>query len=184
MQLDKAIKTRHSVRKFTNQKPDWRDIIECIDTCRFAPMAGNNFTLKFILVDDPEKIQKFGDCCQQNFVSTAPYVVVVCTVPNRAINCFGENAEKYCRQQAGAAIQNFLLKITDKDLASCWVGYFAEDQIKETLKIPNNVQIEAILPVGYEYKKTKLKSKINLDTILFFQEYNNQKMKNPKKINV
>ncbi|MFQ5532033.1 MAG: nitroreductase family protein, partial [Candidatus Nanoarchaeia archaeon] len=69
MKLDKAIKSRRSIRKYKDKKPDWRDIIECIDATRYAPMAGNNFSLKFILVNDPKKIQKFGECCQQSFVT-------------------------------------------------------------------------------------------------------------------
>ena len=55
MELNKAIKKRRSVRKFKDKKPNWRDILECIDSVRYAPMAGNNFTLKFILVDDKDR---------------------------------------------------------------------------------------------------------------------------------
>ncbi len=60
MDLDKAIKSRKSVKKFKDKKPDWRDIIEVIDSMRYAPMAGNNFSLKFILVDNKEKIKKIS----------------------------------------------------------------------------------------------------------------------------
>jgi len=41
MELDKAIKSRRSIRRYSAQKPDWRDIIECIDSMRYAPKAGN-----------------------------------------------------------------------------------------------------------------------------------------------
>lgn len=184
MDFDDIIQKRHSVRKFSKKKPDWRDIIECINATRFAPMAGNNFTLKFIVVDDPKKIEKFRDCCQQNFVSTAHYVVVALSIPDRTINCYDDFGEKFCRQQAGAAIENFLLKIQEKGLATCWVGYFVEEHIKKLLKIPNKAQIEAIFPIGYEFKKEKLKRKIDMDRILFFNEYENKQMKQIKKMDV
>ena len=58
MDLDKVIHSRKSTKKFGDKKPDWRDIIECIDAMRYAPMAGGNFSLKFILVADKEKITK------------------------------------------------------------------------------------------------------------------------------
>jgi hypothetical protein len=48
MQLDKTIKKRKSVNKFLNKKPNWRNIIECIDKMRYSPMVGNNFILKVI----------------------------------------------------------------------------------------------------------------------------------------
>ena len=57
--LDKIIHNRRSVKKFKSTKPDWRTIIECIDAMRYAPMAGNNYSLKFILVDDKDKINKY-----------------------------------------------------------------------------------------------------------------------------
>jgi nitroreductase len=172
MNLDKAIKSRRSVRKFKSREPDWRDIIDCIDAARFAPMAGNIYTLKFILVHDEEKIQKIAKACQQPFVGTAHYIVVVCSNPNKTLNAYGKMGETYLRQQAGAAIQNFLLKITEKGLGTCWIGYFVESQIKSILKIKEEIQVEAIFPIGYEYEKplTK-KAKIELDHILFFDNF-------------
>lgn len=185
MDLDKAIKSRTSVRKFNSKKPNWRDIIECIDAARYAPMAGGNYTLKFILVDEPEKIEKIKDACQQGFVSQAHYVVVVCSNPSRTINAYGKQGEIYTRQQAGAAIQNFWLKIIESGLSTCWVGYFVESQIKRILKIPKEVNVEAVLPVGFEYeKKHTRKAKIDLDNILYFNEYDEKKMKKPKEVNV
>src|SRR4030042_33924 len=136
MELNKAIENRHSVRKFSNKKPNWRTIIECIDSARYAPMAGNNYTLKFILVDNEEKIDKIAEATQQQFIAKAKYLVVVCSDSSRTKNAYGEKSEIWCRQQAGAAIQNFLLKIEEAGLATCWVGYFVEEQIKRKIKIP------------------------------------------------
>lgn len=185
MQLDKAIKERHSVRKFKKKKPNWRTIIECIDSARYAPMAGNIFTLRFILVDNPAKIQKITEAAQQSFISQASYVVAVCSDTSKITNAYEKSGEKWSRQQAGAGIQNFLLKIQEAGLATCWVGHFYEDQIKRELKIPDEVNLEAIFPIGYEYDKpAKQKKKIDLDRVLYFHEYENTKMKNPKKLDV
>lgn len=184
MDLDKAIQSRKSVRKFNSKKPDWRDIIECIDAARYSPMAGNNFTVRFIMIDNPETIQKIADAANQQFVSQAQYVVVVCTNPSRTKNAYEERGERYCRQQAGAAIQNFLLKIQEKGLSTCWVGAFVDNMVKRALGIPLDINVEAIFPIGYEYSKTKPKSKIEIDRILYFNEYGNKKMKKPKKLDV
>lgn len=180
MDLDKAIQSRKSVRKFSNKKPNWRTIIECVDSARYAPMAGNNFTLKFIIVDDAEEISKIAEACQQQFIAQADYVVVVCSNPSRTENAFEKRGKIFCRQQAGAAIQNFLLKVEEAGLSTCWIGYFAEEQIKRTLKIPEDVDVEALFPIGYEYQKSKTrKLKIDLDRILYFNSYGNKKMKKP-----
>ena len=80
---------------------------------------------------------------------------------------------------AGAAIQNFLLKIEEAGLATCWIGHFVEEQVKDELKIPDDVTVEALFPIGYEFTKPRRKSKIDLDRILYFNSYQNKKMKNP-----
>jgi len=183
MQLDNAIKSRKSVRKFKSKKPNWKSIIECIDSMRFAPTAGNNNTLKIILVDDAKKIQKITTACQQDFVGQVQYIVVICSDKSRLTNAYGERGEKFNKQQVGAAIENFLLKIQEAGLATCWVGYFIKDMIKRELKIPKEIEVEAIFPIGYEYEKSYTqKHKIDLDAILYFNQYGEKKMKTPKRV--
>jgi len=184
MDLTKAIKLRQSVRKFSSKKPDWRDIIECIDASRYAPIAGKNFTLKFIVIDDKKSINEIAEACQQDFISYAHYVVVVCSHPLRLTNAYESQGDIYSRQQAGAAIQNFLLKIQEYGLSTCWVGYFVESQIKRLLKIPADVNVEAVFPIGFEYEKRRVrKEPIDLDRILYFNKYGNTKMQEKESIN-
>ena len=180
--LDKIIHNRRSIRKFNSKKPDWRKIIDCIDTMRYAPMAGNNFSLKFILVDDAEKINKISQAAQQDFINQAKYVVVVCTTPLRTETAYEERGKGYLKQQAGAAIQNFLLRITASGLSTCWVGHFIDEKIKEVLTIPKDIQVEAIFPIGYALKKPESKRIIELDNVLYFNKYGNKKMNATAKI--
>ena len=178
MQLNKAIKDRKSVRKFKSTKPDWRDIVEAIESVRYAPMAGDIFSLRFILIDDLDKIAKLASSrgSDQDFVSTAQYIVAVCNNPKNTVSSYGERGKKYLKQQAGAAIQNFLLSIEEKGLATCWIGSFDDKQVKAILGIPNNVDIEAFFPIGYEMGKKLRRRKIELDKILYFNKYKGKKM--------
>ena len=98
------------------------------------------------------------------------------------MNAFDERGERYLRQQAGAAIQNFLLKMTSEKLATCWIGHFYDDEIKSILKIPKDIDIEAIIPVAYAAEKPKEKRKIELDNILYFEKYGEKQMIKKKKI--
>jgi nitroreductase len=182
MDLDKIIHARRSIRKFKSTKPDWREIIECIDSMRYAPMAGNNYSLKFILIDDEKKINELAKASQQDFVANVKYVVVVCTTPSRTEIAFGERANNYLKQQAGAAMQNFLLKLTEARLATCWVGHFVDDEIKDILDIPKEIHVEALFPIGYAFEKPKEKRVIELDAVLYFNKYGNKKMNNPVKL--
>jgi len=185
MELDRVIKTRRSVRKFSHKTPNWRDILEAIDSARFAPMAGGIYTLKFIVVSDKNTIQKLASATQQPFVGQAQYVVVVCSKAMRAIDTYGEQAEDWVKQQAGAGIQNFLLKLTEKGLSTTWVGYFVEKIVKVILNVPEDVNVEAMFPIGYEIEKPKTKkAKIDLDRILYFEKYDHKRKRKDKYIDV
>lgn len=181
MSIDKIIQSRRSVREFSDKKPDWRDIIDALDAVRYAPMAGNAFTLKFIVVNDKKKIKAIAEAAQQDFIAKAHYIVVVCTQKRLAKTSFGERSEVYLRQQAGAAIENFLLALEEKGLAACWIGHVFYEMVKPLLKIKKeDIQIEAIIPIGYEQKKKlgkpKPVKKIDLDNILYFNTWENRKM--------
>jgi len=183
MDLDKAIRERHSVRKFKDKKPDWRNIIEAIEAARYAPMAGNNYTVRFIVVDKPEIIQQIAEASQQPWISQVHYVVVACSILSRVTNEFGERAKIYTRQQAGAAIENFLLKLEERGLATCWVGHFVEDEIKRELKIPDDAVVEALFPIGYEFKKPLTRrTKADIDSILYFNKWKEKRMKPLEKV--
>jgi len=181
MDLDKAIKERHSARRFRIKKPDWRVIIEAVEAGTKAPLAGNIPTVKFILVSDKEKIAELAEAATQDFVATAHHVVVVCSDKTQCVRSYDERGGIYSRQQAGAAIENFLLKLTDLGLATCWIGAFSEETVKRALQIPDDIDVEALFPIGYEMEKTKQKTKPNLDSVLFFDVWKNKYMRPMRK---
>jgi nitroreductase len=181
MNLDKAIKERHCVRKFKSKKPDWRKILKAIDSATKAPLAGNISTVKFILVTEKDKINELAKAATQDFIAATHYVVVACSDPTQCERSYGKRAERYCRQQAGATIENFLLKITDMKLAACWVGAFSDVTVKRILKIPDNCEVEAILPIGYEMGKITQRKKPDLDDVLFFNKWKNKFMTKKRK---
>ena len=177
MELDTAIKSRRSVREFTDEKPDWKDVIEAIDSARHAPAAGGDFAMKFILVDEKDKIKKIAAACQQDFIAKAHYLVAALSDPARLVNVFGDKGETYAKQQAGASIQNFLLKLEEKNLSTCWTGHFVEEQVKETLGIKDGINVEGIFPVGISFRTKKRDKKTEIDRFLYFNSYGNRQMK-------
>lgn len=184
MNLDKALKTRASIRNYSNKSVKYDKIIDAIEAANLAPSPGNLSILKFLIIEDKEKINKIAQACQQQFIKKAPVVIVVCSDSKKIDIMYDKKADKYIKQHTGAAIENFLLKITDMKLACCWIGAFSEITIKNTFKIPENIDVQAILPIACSHKtdKTKQKSKSNLGNIIFFEEYGNKYKKKPRMI--
>lgn len=178
MDLDKAISIRHSVRNFRkNKSVNYRKIIESIDAATKIPLAGNHPSLRYIIIDDKKTIKKLAEAAVQDFFESVEYVVVICSDKNFLVKNYGKRGEMYSRQQAGASIQNLLLKITSLGLSTCWVGAFSDETVKHLLKIPEGIDIEGVFPIGYELGKIKQKQKPDLDDVIFFNEWKNRFMK-------
>jgi len=177
MQLKDAIEKRKSVKRFSQRKPDWRKIIRAIDAARFAPSAGKNYITRFILVSDEKKIAELGAASQQEFVGTAKYIVVAVSDYSKLVQDYEDRGEKYGAQQTGAAIQNFLLTLTELKLATTWIGHFYDEQVRRTLDIPEKLSIEAMFPIGKETKiKVRPQRKLKLENVLYFDKWGAKKM--------
>ncbi|NCO11244.1 hypothetical protein CO038_01955 [Candidatus Pacearchaeota archaeon CG_4_9_14_0_2_um_filter_39_13] len=175
MNLDKVIDERRSVREFSDKKVKWADVLEAVDSARKAPLAGNHCNFKFIIIEDSKKKNKLAEVAEQYWIADAPMIVIVCSDDAPLENIYYDRGKIYARQQAGAAIENFLLKITDMGLSCCWVGAFPDEIVKQILKIPNHIHVEAILPVGYAKFKTKAPKKSSLEKIISWESWGTKK---------
>lgn len=153
MDFDAVVQKRKSVRSFKNKKSNWKEAILAIDSALQGPYAGNSNNLKFLLIEDKDKILKIARLAQQIWINEAPLLIIVCSDDSNLENTYGERGRIYSRQQAGAAIGTLLLKLTELGIDSCWVGSYSDELIKESLDIPGNIQIEAIIPIGQEQKR-------------------------------
>jgi len=184
MDFDKVVRKRASIRSYSIKKVKVERVIEALQTANLAPSPGNLPIIYFLVVQDYETIKKIADACRQYFLEKAPYLVVVCSDPKRAGLEYEERADRYIKQHAGAVIENLLLKLTDMGLASCWIGAFSDMTIKHILDIPDNINIEAILPVAYQYENdhTKQKTKHELDARIYFDKWKNKYQKPLRKV--
>ena len=171
MELDSAIEKRHSSRSFKSKKASWKDILKAIEAASKAPFSDNRNNLRFLIIENEKTIEKISGFANQLWINEAAILVLVCSNDSNLENMHGERGRIYSRQQAGAAIENFLLKLTDLGLNSCWIGSYKDELIKQLLKIPEHIQVEAIIPVGYESGNAGKKRKKDLDTLIYWEEW-------------
>ena len=172
MKFDDVIEARHSARTFKPKKVKFGDILEAIDAALKGPFAGNINNLKFVIVEDEKTIKMLSKHANQTWINEASAVIIICSDDTHLENQYGKMGADYSRQQAGAAINTIILKLTDLEINSCWVGSFDYEIIKELLKIPQNIHIEAMIPVGYEKGKAKKPRKHELETLIRWENWN------------
>jgi nitroreductase len=184
MRIETAIRTRHSIRRYSSMSFPLEKVIEIADAARFTPNAGNIQTVRLVLVSDKDKIRQIAQAAVQDFIAVAPYVIVVCSDNTQVKRFYEERGLRYSKQQAGAAIQNMLLKVTELGLASCWVGAFDDNSIKRILVIPDSFEVEAILPIAKKpivFREGR-RRKIDLKNILSFDRYGEKTYRPIKKV--
>lgn len=175
MEFDSVIEKRKSVRSFKNKTVSWKDVLESVDAACNGPFADGLNHLKFLIIESQETIDKLAELSNQLWLNESSVVVVVGSDDSNLENMHGERGRVYSRQQSGAAIENFMLKLTDLGLSSCWVGSFSDETVKQFLGIPSHIQVEALIPIGYEKGKSPKKKKKALENAIFWEKWDNSK---------
>ena len=173
MEFDEVVKNRRSVRSFDNKRVSWKRIIDAVECANQNPFAGNFNNIKFLVVEDSENIKIISRHANQSWMEQSSIIVLVCSDEKNLENLYGERGRIYSRQQAGAVIQTFLLKIADMGLSACWVGAFSDESIKPNLGIPKDSNIEAIIPVGYPKisKMDKKQKKRGIENSIYWDNW-------------
>jgi len=185
MDFDKVLRERKSVRAYSGKNVSFKDVTDICEAARFSPAAGNIFTIKLVLVSDRKKIIELTEAAlRQECIAKACHVIVVCSDVENIVRSYGEQGKIFARQQAGAAIENMMLKTADLGLATCWVGAFDDSAVKRVLGIPAHVQIEALLPIGCAKGKPSAKIKPELKSILRFDRYDTKTTKPKRSSNI
>ena len=164
MELDKVIKTRRSVRQFSDKEVKLKDILSCVESARLAPSACNAQPTHFVILNDKKIKDNFADTvftgrflpCK--FFKSAPVLVAVCVEQNAnlAVKAGQKIAGRpfYITDHA-IATEHFVLKATELGLGTCWVGWFNSAKAQEFLKTPKGVEIHTIIALGYPKEKLK-----------------------------
>ena len=73
------------------------------------------------------------------------------------------------------AIEHMVLHAVELSLGTCWVRWFDDNKVKEILEIPKNIEIIALLPIGYPAEEPPQRPRLNLEKILFYEKYGAEK---------
>lgn len=170
MEFEKLVRSRRCIRSFAGTPVDVSLLRDIVDAARYAPSAGNGQPWHFYVVLDPDTHHALYERAYPvEWFRDAPAVIVVCVDYTRAESRYGERGRHlYCLQDTAAAIENMLLCITDKGLASCWIGAFDERQCAHVLSLPENERPVAMLPVGYPQQDAPMPRRAPLEKVVTF----------------
>lgn len=152
MDVLEAIKTRRSIRNYSEKKVSEKEILEILEAGRWAPSGLNNQPWKFIIAANPEIKQKIAEQTKySDTINSAPLIIAV----------FLDKTESYDRikdiQAVGACIQNMLLAAHALGLGGCWIGEILKnkEKVNKILSAPENLELMAVLTIGHPKELTQ-----------------------------
>jgi nitroreductase len=177
LEVFEAIKTRRSIRAFTNEEVSEEEVRKLIDAATHAPSAGNIQPWEFIMVRDPRRKRGLVVAAlDQTFIEEAPVVIVVCADEVQSDWGYGaRGVALYCLQDTAAAIQNMLLAACALGLGTCWVGAFNEEEVRRVVNTPRGVRPVAIVPVGHPAEKPSPRSRRSMTEIVHYETFRARK---------
>ena len=193
MELDKAISSRKTIRKFQNKNVPDNYLYEIIQSAMLAPSAKNRQPWRFYILDDNQKndiTNMMYDWASENKdihtsikgsanqMKTANKAIIIYTP-----NYHSKNKKTYYKKpdylSLGAAIENMNLKCFDLGLGCTWLcdTLYIENEINNYLKIDDLEQISTLI-IGYPEEIPERRQRFPIDRLLLNDIYKDDKTKN------
>lgn len=148
METIDCIKTRRSVRIFTDEPVDHKLTDLLIAAAVYAPSGKNGQPWRFAVIRDSNHIHEISSMSgnKNRWIQKAPCLIAVYL--DRALSY------DYVKdiQSTGAAIQNILLAAYSTGLGTCWVGGILDDseKIKKIMGISSeSLELMALVAIGH-----------------------------------
>ncbi|WDV45162.1 nitroreductase family protein [Clostridiaceae bacterium M8S5] len=157
MTFQDLIKARQSVRKFSDEPIKEEDILKCVEAARLAPSATNSQPWRFVLVDEPDKMNNiakatFNSVIRFNkFTLRAKALIVVVAKKGNSSSKIGQmiTGLPYYLLDVGMAAEHFCLQAAELGIGTCMIGWFNEKKIKKHVTLESNERVVLVIALGY-----------------------------------
>lgn len=177
MEIEKAIKTRRSIRKFTDKIPSREEIVKLIDAANFAPSGCNYQNWRFIIINDPTLKQKIIDRGCASFLKDAPIWILVLYHTKTRNPCYLDWITS-----GSMAAQNIMLQAHKMGMGTCFVNNLPRvGELSRLLNIPKKWDIIGLIALGYPSEKPKaLPRKYQPEELISYNQFLFDTSKLPK----
>jgi coenzyme F420-0:L-glutamate ligase/coenzyme F420-1:gamma-L-glutamate ligase len=190
------IKNRRSVKEYSSEKVSNEVLFRILEAGRWAPSAHNAQPWRFIAIQDPATKQRLAKAMASRWdrdmskngvpkgqresllkasverFENAPIIIACLTMED--MDKYPDERRKKVEyvmavQSVAAAIENMLLAAHDEELGSCWfcAPLLCQDVVRKILKIPQHVDPQALITLGYPAYKPNPPPRKALEEIVY-----------------
>lgn len=179
MEAIECIKTRRSVRKYTDRPIDRETVNKIIESAVYAPSWKNTQVVRYNIVSRRDQIDAIAERAVLGFtyntktMSRSTLLAVQSVV--RGISGYekdgsfttdkGNGWEMY---DAGISAQTFCLAAHAYGIGTVIMGVVDDEKIREILAIPENEYVTSVIAMGYPAKENAAPPRKPVDEIVRF----------------
>jgi F420 biosynthesis protein FbiB-like protein len=197
----RAIRERRSVRKYLQKPVPEKNLREILEAATWAPSAHNAQPWRFVVLTEGPAKRALADAMAQAWLhdlekdgvpkaarlesahasaerfAGSPVLVVACVTLKDMDSYADAKRRKSERdlaiQSLSAAIQNLLLTAYAKGLGACWycAPAFCQAAVRKALKIPEEVEPQALITLGYPDEKPEAPLRNPLEVSVFWDSW-------------
>lgn len=175
-----CIKTRRSIRRFTNAPVAHETIEQIVSAAAYAPSWKNTQITRYHVIEDPalkEKIAKegvLGFAHNTEIIEGAPALVVVSMIGKRCgyerDGSFSTSKEdRWEMFDAGIASQTFCLAAHDLGIGTVILGIFDEATVGNIIGLPEGEKVAALIAMGHPDQECTAPKRKDIGELVSYQ---------------
>jgi nitroreductase len=171
------VKSRISIRRFSERPVTREDIEICLEAARVAPSAENAQPWRFVVIDDPAIKDPFarqvfsGIYGVSKFAARAPVLIIILAKLNVITHRIGRQIQNVSFHliDIGIAGEHLILQAEELGLGTCWIGWFDVRKARKFFKVPKKYRIISLIALGhYDEKSTRERKRKPHNEIIFY----------------
>jgi nitroreductase len=147
-QLYDLIESRYSCRDFSTDPISREILLAILDAARLAPSGVNSQPWHFYVVSNEETRHQLVSTSRECF-KQAPVVIVACGDHDKAWKRNRFDGKTVVDIDVAIAVEHICLAATSLGVGSCWVCSFDPEMVKKVMKLDDNIEPIALIPLGY-----------------------------------
>ena len=162
MEVFECINKRNSIRRFVQDQIFDKDLLKIIDAARIAPSAANLQPLEYIIINKQEQCNAiFPNIGWAGYIKPAwkpeeherptAYIAIINTQPKNS----------YVDLDVGISMAYIVLSAQSIELDSCILCKINKKELIQILKIPNSIELKALVALGKRNETVQREENIN-----------------------
>jgi nitroreductase len=168
MTVVEAICKRYSCRAYQDRPVEQDKLDKIFEAARQAPSAKNLQDWRFVVATDKKRKQQVADCTNQaKAFGQAGAIIAACSVCSDTMRC----GQQIAPIDVSIALEHIALAATELGLATCWIGSFDAEKVRQILEIPKDIAIIELMALGYPADGKRQTTREPMENIVCYNKW-------------